>query len=199
MATKKPQDTQETPSSTDQHNGVVSLVLGIISIVIPIIGIVTGIIAIVYSRKQKKIAPSGMATAGMILGIIGIVLWVLYLLLIIIGIIAYFGVLSPEKFLPSKCVLEPGLSCMDFRVTPNSLTLTIRNSLGYGINVDSIKAQQCTDLGNQGVLANGASATFNLKCVNPGSDYYGELTIDYSQTETNLKRTAYGQITAKIE
>ena len=102
MSESKKAQTAQVASHQDQHNGIVSLVLGIISVVIPILGIVTGIIAIVYSKKQKKIAPSGMATAGMILGIIGIILWSLYLLLIVVGILAYFGTLSPDKFLPNE-------------------------------------------------------------------------------------------------
>ncbi|MCA9327268.1 zinc-ribbon domain-containing protein [Candidatus Saccharibacteria bacterium] len=55
-----------------------SLVFGILSLVlsiIPIFGLITATTAIVLSNKAKKLAPgSGLATAGLVLGIIGIVL-----------------------------------------------------------------------------------------------------------------------------
>ena len=78
----------------DKH-GVTSMVLGIISVVIPIVGIVTGILAIHYAKKQKAIAPNGMATAGMVTGIVGLafsglfLLWVIIWLLIFLPMMAY--------------------------------------------------------------------------------------------------------------
>jgi len=60
---------------------VASLVLGILSIFGHWlgIGIVLGICAIVFSRRARK--PSGMATAGLVLGIIGIVVTALVLII----------------------------------------------------------------------------------------------------------------------
>lgn len=67
----------------NQSNGkaVASLVLGIVSCVCTIfgiyggiIGIICGVIAIVLGTKAKKETPSGLATAGFVLGIIGTVL-----------------------------------------------------------------------------------------------------------------------------
>jgi len=70
--------------------GITSLVLGIISIisfwtlylkiisiisfwtlVIGLIGILTGIVGIVYSIKQRRIRPNGIATAGLVTSILG--------------------------------------------------------------------------------------------------------------------------------
>ena len=67
----------------EKSSAIVSLVCGIIGIVggvIPVVGYFTwifSIIAIVFGVKSKKIAPSGMATAGFVLGIVGLALLVL--------------------------------------------------------------------------------------------------------------------------
>lgn len=68
----------------EKKNGmaIAALVLGIVSIVTAIlfgaygafIGLACGILAIIFSTKAKKVQPSGMATAGFVLGIIGTVI-----------------------------------------------------------------------------------------------------------------------------
>ncbi len=63
--------------------GIASLVLGIVSIVfcwVPVLGLVSGILGIVFSVKQKKILPNGIATGGLVTSIIGLVLSGLYTL-----------------------------------------------------------------------------------------------------------------------
>ena len=64
--------------------GAAALVLGIISIVMswisPLIAVILGIIGIILGAMAKKKAPSGVATAGLVLSIIGTALAVaLYL------------------------------------------------------------------------------------------------------------------------
>ena len=61
--------------------GIASLVLGIVSIVfcwVPILGLVAGILAIVFAVKQRKIAPNGITTGGLVTGIIGLAFSVIY-------------------------------------------------------------------------------------------------------------------------
>ena len=51
--------------------------------------------------------------------------WAILVVLAAIAALAYFGVLSPEKFLPEKCVLAPGLACVSHKVEPTQTTLII--------------------------------------------------------------------------
>ena len=74
-----------------QSNGkaVASLVLGIVSLVCiffgygALLGIVLGVVGIILGVMARKEAPSGMATAGLVLSIIAIVLCVITLACII--------------------------------------------------------------------------------------------------------------------
>ena len=64
--------------------GAASLVLGIIAVVLslffPVIAAIVGVIGIILGALAKKKAPSGVATAGLVLSIIGTALAVaLYL------------------------------------------------------------------------------------------------------------------------
>src|SRR3989339_453464 len=42
--------------------------------------------------------------------------WAILVVLVAIGALAYFGVLSPDKFLPAKCQLPAGIACTDFKI-----------------------------------------------------------------------------------
>ena len=125
--------------------------------------------------------------------------WAILVVLVAIGALAYFGVLSPDRFLPSKCTLRSGIACLDHKATATSLVIYVKNSLGYDLTVDAVKAQQCTALGSQGALSNGQSATYTLTCVNTGSKYNGDVNISYTNTDTGVSHTNQGEVTTKIE
>ena len=129
--------------------------------------------------------------------------WAILVVLVSIGALAYFGVLSPDKFLPAKCVFPPGIGCVDHKVTINSLAITVRNSLGYDVTIDAVKAELCTALGAQGTLTNGASPiTYTLVCngIVAGSTKYNQkVNITYTNIDTSQQHTAQGQVTSRIE
>lgn len=94
------------PEEPKQSNtmAILSLVLGIISLLVPcscciggitfsfvamIVGVILGIAAIILCVMSKKVSRTGMATAGMVCGIIGIVLNLALAVLLFIGIATY--------------------------------------------------------------------------------------------------------------
>ena len=136
--------------------------------------------------------------------------WAILVVLVAIGALAYFGVLSPDKFLPSKCTLQSGIACLDHKATAASLVLSVQNSLGRDITIDRITAQQCTAQGTgvllsgsvnpPGTMSNGAQATFTFVCVNSGSSKYnGPINITYSIVDTQIQHVNQGQVTTRVE
>src|SRR3989338_6114780 len=120
--------------------------------------------------------------------------WAILVVLVAIGALAYFGVLSPDRFLPSKCTLQSGIACLDHKATATTLVIYVKNSLGYDLAIDGVKAQQCTcenpagsggctafsGVGEASTLSNGAAGTYTLTCVNGGSKYNGDVNISYT-------------------
>jgi len=127
--------------------------------------------------------------------------WAILVVLVAISALAYFGVLSPDKFLPSRCTLQAGIACLDHKATTTSLTVVLQNSLGYDITVDSIKAGKCTPSASQGTIANGAKTNvINLVCVNTGTTKYSEeLNVTYTVTDTGITHVNRGQVTTRLE
>ena len=67
--------------------------------------------------------------------------WAILVVLVAIGALAYFGVLSPEKFLPEKCVISTGsgIFCQEFSATAESgVTLRLKNIMTDSMWVDSV-------------------------------------------------------------
>lgn len=125
--------------------------------------------------------------------------WAILVVLVAVGALAYFGVLSPDKFLPAKCTLPAGIACLDHKATQNSLDVRIQNSLGYDIAINSVKATDCTALGSQATLGNGAAATYTFVCAITGTKYNGQLNITFTPTETTIQHTLQGQIVSRVE
>ena len=79
--------------------------------------------------------------------------WAIMVVLVAISALAYFGVLSPDKFLPNKCFLEAGIGCTDFKVQEDSVTLVLQNGKGEDITISEIVIGECIG-SNLGYLKN---------------------------------------------
>ena len=128
--------------------------------------------------------------------------WAILVVLAAIAALAYFGVLSPEKFLPEKCVLEPGLACVSHKVEPSKITLVLSNGKGRTITIDSIVVGACSGAFSE-TMQSGTDHTFVIggSCNNgiTKDKFKGDITIGYTEKDTNLTKTAFGNINSKIE
>lgn len=136
------------------------------------------------------------------------------LILLMIAALSYFGVLSPSRFLPERCLIQSEFRCddrqlqVDTGVNPNTLTLNLQitNQLGNTVSIDAGSASAtyaqaaintCTiDIGG-GPVAAGTSVNvnsggqFTLSCVgNNGAQGFpaaGEkIKVPYEFSYTEL-------------
>jgi hypothetical protein len=59
--------------------------------------------------------------------------WAFLVILLMIGALAYFGVLNPKNFLPSRCTFGPELSCIEARIVSganNNVSFRFSNGIG---------------------------------------------------------------------
>ncbi|HLD18703.1 MAG TPA: hypothetical protein VJB90_01710 [Candidatus Nanoarchaeia archaeon] len=131
--------------------------------------------------------------------------WAILVVLAAIAALAYFGVLSPAKFLPEKCILEPGFLCEGHKVETNKVTLIISNTVeGRNIIVNSIIVGSCSGTFNTELVGGGSSSNFPITggdCNNGAvkERYKGDITIGYTEKNTNLTKTMYGNLNSKVE
>ena len=123
--------------------------------------------------------------------------WAILVVLIAIGALAYFGVLSPERFLPEKCVIATGsgLFCEDHSAAAGTVTLRLKNILTETITITSVSlsltGETCTDYTTSTDIAADATADIPITCttVASGDKIKGDITISYSKTGGLSKST----------
>ncbi len=131
--------------------------------------------------------------------------WAILVVLAAIAALAYFGVLSPDKLLPEKCTLSPGMSCDGFKVTTNSIQLVIRNGMGKDITINNVTVGSCSVGGLSLDINNGRAQSVTLTGCNNGQAgrrFDGDILIFYTEylpDGQNITKTNTGQIAAKIE
>lgn len=128
--------------------------------------------------------------------------WAILVVLAAIAALAYFGVLSPEKFLGDKCVLGPGLACISSKVEPSQVTLVIAQNKGKTIIIDSIAVGSCSGTFSETMIS-GTDHKFVIggSCNNGAikERFKGEITLGYTEKEANLTRTARGNLNSNVE
>ncbi|MBI2135338.1 hypothetical protein HYU09_05075 [Candidatus Woesearchaeota archaeon] len=134
--------------------------------------------------------------------------WAILVVLVAIGALAYFGVLSPDKFLPSKCTLPAGIACTDFKVTTGATLITgtvdivLRNGMGFDATSVEVGVEGCTAKDNTpSTIANGAQEQYTATgcTVTSGSKYSGDINVTYQNADTGLTHNVQGSITARGE
>lgn len=127
--------------------------------------------------------------------------WAILVVLAAIAALAYFGILSPEKFLPEKCILAPGLACVQHKVTPADTELIISNGFGRTIKVTNLQVGACTKAFDL-TMVSGIENSFKLTgCSNGVSKeaFKGDITLTYVDTSYNVTKTVHGNLATKVE
>ena len=67
--------------------------------------------------------------------------WAILVVLAAIGALAYFGVLSPDRFLPDKCTANPPFACTQYKASAGSthdIHFLLQNSAGVDMTILSV-------------------------------------------------------------
>jgi len=127
--------------------------------------------------------------------------WAILVVLAAIAALAYFGVLSPEKFLPEKCLMQTGFNCISSKVESAQSTIILQNGYGRTVIIDSVSIGGCTTAFTN-TLQSEQEGTFVVTGCDNGDAkdvFKGEIIVKYTEKRTNLTKTAYGQLNTKIE
>lgn len=127
--------------------------------------------------------------------------WAILVVLAAIAALAYFGVLSPEKFLPEKCLMETGFTCISSKVETGQSTIVLQNGYGRTVTIDQVDIGACSKTFSD-TLTSEEQKTFVLTGCSNGvvkEVFKGDVVVKYTEKNTNLSKTAYGVINTKIE
>jgi len=134
--------------------------------------------------------------------------WAILVVLVAIGALAYFGVLNPGRYLPSSCMIAPGVSCDDFKATATDVQLILRNGMGDSLTATNVAISGCTvsaeadgdDAWNDGAVLGGSDGITLTGCTNgaSGARLKTDVTLTYT-TSAGINHTKTGSITTRVE
>ena len=137
--------------------------------------------------------------------------WAILVVLIAIGALAYFGVLSPERFLPRSCTLMPGLDCDEFKVdlSDTQVQLFVRNGLGDSIDFSSLNIDtnldgtgDCTAIDPASISDGALSSQLNIGGCTIGAlgaRFRGNIIGTYSLGGGTLAHNMRGSLVTEVE
>lgn len=129
--------------------------------------------------------------------------WAILVVLAAIAALAYFGVLTPDRFLPEKCTMPSGIACLDFKYEAGTgMQLVIQNGAGFDMtNISlSINGTGCvgTDNTSTTTLSNGQTVTYTVDCAPSSGKFKGDVDFSYVNQGTGLSHTKVGEVIIKI-
>ena len=128
--------------------------------------------------------------------------WAILVVMVAVSALAYFGVLSPDQFLPEKCTMPPGISCVDYKITESDVQVFLQNSMGYDITITSINVTDKSGCVNSTDydLVNGAEVLYTISCSGTtGEKFKSDIKVSYVNSATNISHSKLGNIVAKVE
>ncbi|MBN2141759.1 hypothetical protein JW711_00365 [Candidatus Woesearchaeota archaeon] len=137
--------------------------------------------------------------------------WAFLVILIMIGALAYFGVLNPKNFLPSRCTFSPEVDCLEAQIqtTNPMLSFRMRNNVGSTANFtvnatyiggNVIDATSCTsDFELRAGRVQEVQCNFGAGAAFPAGDKAKfEVTVNYKKVDgaywTPVKGEIYGTV-----
>lgn len=127
--------------------------------------------------------------------------WALIVILVALSSLTFYLGFDTKAFAAKACFLGPGLSCDDFAVYEDSISMSVRNSLGKDVETFSIGSASCGISSDSMRLDNGAEGLFTLSDCNFNPDDLIEepLTINYSFLNGGIEHMKDAVITAVVE
>lgn len=127
--------------------------------------------------------------------------WSILVVLAAIAALAYFGILSPNRFLPETCTMPSGIACLDSAVDTTKMQIVLQNSAGFDMEDIVITSTEGGCGASETVdLTNGAQTTLNLTgCTfTSGSRLRTDLDLNYTNAGSGLTHSVTGQLTKQV-
>lgn len=137
--------------------------------------------------------------------------WAILVVLAAIAALAYFGVLSPDRFVPDKCVVQgKGVTCGEYGAYASSdqVQFEIQNSGGEDLTNVVVtltpKGTGCVVNQTNITIANlpdGSSSLLAFDCTGgiTGTKFRGDIVATFTPSGKTLPQTATGSISAKVQ
>ena len=129
--------------------------------------------------------------------------WAILAAIIAIGVLAYFGVFSPGRFVQDSVTLNAPFNARAATVNTSTVQIELLNGGGETFNIINISITNC----NTTAMFNRAHPTGNISiyafpcggfAFTSGDTFKGDITILYNRTGSALSQQSTGSITSRV-
>jgi len=125
--------------------------------------------------------------------------WAILAAIVVIGVLAYFGVFSPSRYVPSACMLNAPFGCDEYSITTTGVTLVVRNGFGDDVTIHKVEVENCGSYTTPTDIADGSTATIPVSCtLNSGDRFKGDITVTFMKSDGVLNQTSTGSIRGTV-
>ncbi len=131
--------------------------------------------------------------------------WAILAAIIAIGVLAYFGVFSPGKYVSGTAIVNAPFYANAWKVSAASgITLELRNNGGETVNVSSAAITNCLGTTNfvpQYQVNASQIVSFTLACnpsLSQGNAFKGDITVSYRKVGSGVDLQSTGSIAEKV-
>ncbi|MBX4196287.1 hypothetical protein KW805_01740 [Candidatus Pacearchaeota archaeon] len=137
--------------------------------------------------------------------------WAIMVAIIVVGVLGYYGVFSPGKYITGSAILNPPFYMNAWSVVSDADTITpgdqsevnieIKNNGGSNYDVRSVAVVGCGLNDTQTTILTGKTQAFNIPCTSPlvnGENFKGDVTVVYTKSGSSIESTSTGTIAEKI-
>lgn len=131
--------------------------------------------------------------------------WAILAAVIVIAVLASFGVFSPGKYIPNKCLLTAPLGCVAGTADTTGIQIEVRNGAGDTITITDLTVEGCTGVVSPVIgaydMVDQNVTVFSIGACTPntvGEKFKGDITIKYTTIGSTLEQTSTGEILDEI-
>lgn len=129
--------------------------------------------------------------------------WAILAAVIAIGVLAYFGVFSPGKYIPSSAVLTAPFYVDAYNIKTGGITIEAKNNGGETYVITRATVKNSATTCDSGVVSEsvdaGAKAAITSACtLVEGETFKGDITVSYTKADSNVTMSSTGTISGSI-
>ncbi|MBM3234319.1 hypothetical protein FJZ19_04475 [Candidatus Pacearchaeota archaeon] len=125
--------------------------------------------------------------------------WAILAAIIAIGVLAYFGVFSPGKYVSGSALVTAPFYVNAWNVKTTGVNLELQNNGESSYNITSVNVTNCGGAGYNDFVASGSKVAIAVPCtLTAGNNFKGDITIHYIKSGSIIELTSTGSIAEKI-
>lgn len=138
--------------------------------------------------------------------------WAILAAIIAIGVLAYFGVFSPSRYISETSYISAPLGSAAVKVNTTGIYLQVENGVGDNILIENLSISGCGGAMIDGpgnlvapttgiAMSSGTTAVIGFKCtaaLTSGSNFRGDILVVFNKSTSNIDLQSTGSVTAKV-